>query len=198
MDDKNKVIVDSVESFKYINNIDLKINTNQESKVIESKVIESKVIDDDLIVKKHFPIKNITESRIVKLDYRIPSPPAVVKTEYIVKEYKGVPKKEESTCLIEKRISFKEENIKEPNKETIIETIIETIKEPNKETIIETIKEPNKETIKETNKETIKELNKNKRKRYQETTFVNNGLLIGGGIVGALFGAYVFSGVNSE
>ena len=155
MNDKNKVIEDSVaQSLNDLNKIDSLENINSDN--------------DELIVQKHSPIitsnfssnSSKIKSPKINLDYRIPSPPAVVKTEYIVKEYKGIPKKEESTCLIEKRISFKEETI--------------SIK-------------PDKKN---------EELKSNRHNR--ETTFVNNGLLIGGGIVGALIGAYVLSKGNSE
>lgn len=139
MNDPDKVIEDSKESFKDIKNKD------------SSDLNDS---SDELIVRKHSPLNEIKEPSKLKLDYRIPSPPKVVKTEYIVKEYKGIPKREESTCLIEKRISFKEESLKPKKSE--------------------------------------------KDKQHRETRYVNNSLLIGGGIVGALFGAYVLSGGNSE
>ncbi len=139
MNDTGKVIEDLRASFKDINKDSVDLNDSS----------------DELVVRKHSPLNEIQESSKVKLDYRIPSPPKVVKTEYIVKEYKGIPKKEESTCLIEKRISFKEEK-------------------------------------------SLKSKKSQKKKNPRETTYINNGLLLGGGIVGALFGAYVLSGGNSE
>lgn len=68
---------------------------------------ESNKSDDLKINYTNFKIENILSNSIENkpnCSKRIPSPPRVIKTEYIIKEYHGEPKTEKETCLIEKRI----------------------------------------------------------------------------------------------
>ena len=134
---------------------DLDIHNDLGVKRVDSDLSSNSIIEDtnsdDLIVKEHCPLTKKQQL----YDYRIPSPPAVVRSEYIVQEYKGVPKPEKNLCLIEKRISFieKKKNPKEKKTLSVNRNIGDSV--------------------------------------------IQKGLLIGGGIFGALVGVYVLSKTKS-
>lgn len=100
----------------------------------------------DLIITQHSPLHSPLHPP--HSPPRRTSPPPVVKSEYIVKEYHGVPKPEKTICLIEKKISYDP-----PTRLKEINTTANTTNTTN-------------------------------------TTNINKNLVIGGGIIGALFGAY--------